>query len=438
MAVNHNFLPFNNLCDVEFNLLFSDQNHLFPLSVINSLKFDKFNFDDSSNDYVLHEPLCEYYFGDESLSQKLSDQTLKLLSYNIASVPLHFDSLVDQLLHNLDINFDIIGFCETRLNDEISSLYRLSKFSFFYNNNDTSGGGVAILLRNHLTGSPLSNYSLQLPYIESLLIKVTRPLNFIIGMIYRPPNSNVDLFLGVIEDIVEYLSSVNLPCYLMGDFNINLLRNENKVDDLVNLLFSYNFFPTITKPTRVTSHSATLIDHIWSNNLPNLEISGIFYSSISDHFPIFNVFTAKTINSQLSHKPYFVKRIFNPSSYDSFRIALVCYNWKSDMIDNDVNASYDNYLLKFKSFYDQHFPLTQFTCKEKHVNKPYITQAIKISIKRRKKLERLYAKWPLTYDKQFKHYRNTLTSVIRAAKNDYYKSKLKANAGNTKKNMEYC
>ena len=53
-------------------------------------------------------------------------------------------------------------------------------------------------------------------------------------------------------------------------------------------------------------------------------------------------------------------------------------------------------------------------------------------------LERLYAKWPLTYDKQFKHYRNTLTSVIRAAKNDYYKSKLKANAGNTKKNMEYC
>ena len=52
----------------------------------------------------------------------------------------------------------------------------------------------------------------------------------------------------------------------MGDFNIDLLKvnihaqtNEfvNDVD-----LISQGFLPKITRPTRITPHSATLIDHI--------------------------------------------------------------------------------------------------------------------------------------------------------------------------------
>lgn len=91
---------------------------------------------------------------------------------------------------------------------------------------------------------------------------------------------------------------------------------------------------------------------------------------------------------------------------------------------------------KFLELYDHHFPLKEFTRKENHINKPYITQAIKTSIKRRNKLQKLYAKWPLTYGKTFTLYRNTLTSMIRSAKENYYKSKLKENTGNTKKTWD--
>lgn len=48
----------------------------------------------------------------------------------------------------------------------------------------------------------------------------------------------------------------------------------------------------------------------------------------------------------------------------------------------------------------------------------------------------MYAKWPLTYGIYFKKYRNTLTATLRAAKENYYKSKLKENAGNSKKTWE--
>ena len=63
----------------------------------------------------------------------------------------------------------------------------------------------------------------------------------------------------------------------------------------------------------------------------------------------------------------------------------------------------------------------------------YITTANRNSIKYRNKLQRLYAKWPLTYEKEFKQYRNILTKIIRAAKKICYKCKLSQETGNTKK-----
>ena len=59
--------------------------------------------------------------------------------------------------------------------------------------------------------------------------------------------------------------------------------------------------------------------------------------------------------------------------------------------------------------------------------------AIKQSIKERNRLQKLYAKWPITYGNVFKAYRNKLTSIIRAAKEKYHNDKLKEHAGNPKK-----
>ena len=108
----------------------------------------------------------------------------------------------------------------------------------------------------------------------------------------------------------------------------------------------------------------------------------------------------------------------------AFRSDLVTFDWQSVLVQNDINKSFDNYMSGFSYLYDKHFPVKTFTYKEKHHNKPYITAGIRKSIKHRNKLQKLYAKWPLTYGTQFKRYRNTLTATIKAAKDNYYKSKL--------------
>ena len=52
----------------------------------------------------------------------------------------------------------------------------------------------------------------------------------------------------------------------MGDFNIDLLKVNihAKTNEFVNDVISHGFLPKITRPTRITPHSATLIDHIYS------------------------------------------------------------------------------------------------------------------------------------------------------------------------------
>ena len=81
--------------------------------------------------------------------------------------------------------------------------------------------------------------------------------------------------------------------YLLGDYNINLLNIDKHAasQDFADAMFSHSFFPTISKPTRVTDKSATLIDNIFFNNYVqnSRSLAGILDTDISDHFPVYHI-----------------------------------------------------------------------------------------------------------------------------------------------------
>ena len=47
--------------------------------------------------------------------------------------------------------------------------------------------------------------------------------NIIIGVVYRPPNQNIDEFIHV-EPILEEIQSKNKLAYILGDYDINILK----------------------------------------------------------------------------------------------------------------------------------------------------------------------------------------------------------------------
>ena len=49
--------------------------------------------------------------------------------------------------------------------------------------------------------------------------------------------------------------------------NINFLKfsEHTQTEEFLDMLYANNILPIITKPTRLTDHTATLIDHIYTN-----------------------------------------------------------------------------------------------------------------------------------------------------------------------------
>ena len=76
-------------------------------------------------------------------------------------------------------------------------------------------------------------------------------------------------------------------CLLAGNFNVILLNydNHNDTNQIINTMYSYSFLPLITRPTRFTSSSATLLDYIMTNVFNDAIVSGILVSDVSDHLP---------------------------------------------------------------------------------------------------------------------------------------------------------
>ena len=114
--------------------------------------------------------------------------------------------------------------------------------------------------------------------------------NLIIGCIYRNPSMNPNEFIDVFMlDLLQEISKEDKTIMVMNDFNVDLLKYDTKADSIAFLDSMYtNFYlPSITTPTRVTTHSKTLIDKVFLNNTKDGLISGNIILTFSDHFAQF-------------------------------------------------------------------------------------------------------------------------------------------------------
>ena len=108
---------------------------------------------------------------------------------------------------------------------------------------------------------------------ESCFIEIENKNNNVIvgvvspGVVYRA-HTSVDSFITDIEPIYRKINSEKKHVYLKGDFNIDLLKTymHRPIHDYVESIYSNSMLPSIFKPTRITSNTATCIDNILTNN----------------------------------------------------------------------------------------------------------------------------------------------------------------------------
>ena len=89
------------------------------------------------------------------------------------------------------------------------------------------GGGVALLVREDYTGDLLASYSETLPNrsgsVCELLVVNVHQLNTVICVLYRPPDTRIEEFTGVLKCLDNSLVALSTPTpsiVLMGDMNL--------------------------------------------------------------------------------------------------------------------------------------------------------------------------------------------------------------------------
>jgi len=121
-------------------------------------------------------------------------------------------------------------------------------------------------------------------------IEVEHCSNIIISCVYRPPGTCLSIFNEKIIDLLNNMTTdkVQIVC---GDFNIDILNQcvFKGISEFINIMYSNHLCPLIDKPSRITSETATLIDHIFTNRLEEKVVGGLFITDVRDHLPVFAI-----------------------------------------------------------------------------------------------------------------------------------------------------
>eukprot|EP00732_Lithocolla_globosa_P001166 Lithocolla_globosa_v1_NODE_538_length_3793_cov_198.788235.p1 type:complete len:860 gc:universal NODE_538_length_3793_cov_198.788235:2774-195(-) len=191
-------------------------------------------------------------------------------------------------------------------------------------------------------------------------------------------------------------------------------------------------------PTRTTSTSDTLIDHIFTNNSTKHVTAGIIYGDIADHIPTFCIYN--------DIHTYF-KEPVNRLSYDTknyiqedFKKELKVTKFSSILQKKDPNSAFTEFMDIFSPISHKHIPSKNSKCKHKtsQARKEWITSELKKKIKKQHTLYEQSQKQPQNTEVKQEHskYKNKLRKEIKKAKRQYYEDEFTKHLSNSKKTWE--
>ena len=376
-----------------------------------------------------NQNFCKYYNIDQFIEKKFpNNRKFSIYHQNIHSLQYHIDDL-KILLETIQHNFDIIAISETKLKKGIEPHVNINipNYQIEHTPSEANKGGTLLYISNELNYKPRKDLAIyESLSLESTFIEVIndKGKNTLVGCIYKHHNITQKEFIDILSPLLKKIAKEKKPCYLTGDFNMNLLslEKDSTIDTYFETLSNNKFLPLITLPTRMTTRSKTLIDNIFYNQFSNNIISGNLTVGISDHIPQFSIIPFQSSN-QIKNKPKFSRR-YNKFKPDSFNSDLNSINWNTADLETDQYTT--NFLNIIDNLLDKHIPYEKNSNKIKKQNsKPWINNDILNAIKNKHKIYNQYLKSKNLIIKndllnKFKLLKNDITKQIRQSKRDHY------------------
>lgn len=352
-----------------------------------------------------------------------SSAGLVLGHLNICHIlPNKIEQIRQILLSNKEIN--IFGLTETFLKPRTHNNlvyckgFKTERRDRGKNSKKNGGGGALIYVADYIPY--IRRIDLESQEIECLWIEINLPHTepILVCTVYRPKSDIA--WITHFESMIENCQSENKEMIIMGDFNLDLFKQQTHWMSSVTAL---QLSQLITSATRVTKTTSTLLDHVYTNSPQNVHSTHVPKIGLSDHFPTFVVRKLK--------KEHVCKRGHTSITYRSmkhfneaeFLQDLRNMTWDDIKVCPEPHQALNIFETKLINAINANAPL-----KTKRVKRPQQPKWLNEDINSARKLRDQYKSKQM--EDEYKYWRNITTSRIHKAKVNHFQNELEKNKQN--------
>ena len=389
------------------------------------------NYDKSIIDSDCYDR-CDYV-----QTHTLKPTDLSIVQLNVHGI-LSKTSKILNLLNNIH-EADIILLCETWLTP-FSPTISVPGYDFHHiDRQNKRGGGVGILIKSELRHTLDIKLRFESECFEniSLQIELKNGKKLLVSSMYRPPNTDAWKFVDEYGKLLSEMKKIpNCDMVIGLDHNLDFMKsNIHKLTaDFINLNLDLLMMPLITRPTRITNSTATLIDNIIVNqSMLDLCTSNVLIEDISDHLP--SVVSLSGLKLSKKEKVKITSRDTRKRNVDALLNAVNNTDW-TKFTSEDVNISFTKLHTELGNQLDHFVPMCTHEVNYKNLRRekwvtPGIHNSIVTSKKNYKKM--LANKKDPKIATKYHDYARLLKRLLRFAKKSYYIDRCNLYKSNTKK-----
>ncbi len=261
---------------------------------------------------------------------------------NIRSMINKCEQLEDLLMH---LNIDCLGLTETWLKPlSPEALMSMPGYNVFRNDRvKGKGGGALLYVKNTLDCEQIKWPNEIQAECVRVNITLSTEMSFTLLYLYRHPSAQVEYY----EQLKTILNTCNLnkEVIIMGDLNVNGDDKKGR-ENLKQNRDYFNLSQLIEQPARVTSHSRTRIDLLFSNRAERITKTYNFLTGMSDHNIMF--FSRKLSKKRLNrpHRPQPFASFIPKNLQQNFVAALKHLEWDEIFLCDDTDSGCSVFLSK--------------------------------------------------------------------------------------------
>ena len=387
--------------------------------IVNSIATNAHNWDITDD--------CDYLYQ----IKNVDSDDLVIIQINIRGIMSKL-SLLKNLIDNSIANRcpDVIIVSETWLTPTSPSV-KIPGYKFVHKcRQDRKGGGVGILVSDNLRFFELNTLTSDVRENEVVTVELTLRTGkrCIVNSMYRAPNTSPLVFQCCYNSLVCAMKKTKPYAIIIGlDHNLDFLKSmhHGSTNDFIHSNLDMGLVPTITKPTRITKSSATLIDNIIvSENLCGNFYSNILIDDMSDHMPTICVMeslkTAKKDNITIT------SRDTRPKNIAALKDHLQSYDWPALLNSTSLDRNMETLDNVIQMEMDYCTPVKSRKISYRKLRKePWLTPNLRMCTEKSK---RLYCKslkpgCSPTELSAYQAYNRYLRRAIRTAKRLYHCNK---------------